>query len=52
MTSGPKSTIVAGDSFEVDVSAEDPLGNVDPTFDGSVSITLNGGPANSCWLER
>jgi hypothetical protein len=37
-------TITAGDGFAVVVSAEDPFGNVDPSFAGQVTLALQSGP--------
>ena len=45
ITSQPAST-TAGAGFEVDVAAEDPNGNVDTSFDGSMTIALNNNPAS------
>jgi FKBP-type peptidyl-prolyl cis-trans isomerase 2 len=43
----PASPITAGSSFEVDVAAEDPYGNVDPDFSGSVTIALASNPTGA-----
>ena len=36
----PPSKVAAGQQFPLTVDAEDPYGNLDPTFDGTVVITL------------
>ena len=43
VTTPPPSTLVAGQSFTVAVSAEDPDGNVHPSFGGNVTVSLPGG---------
>ena len=43
-TTPPPDPIVAGQAFTVVVAAEDTYGNVDASFDGSVTITLPGQP--------
>jgi hypothetical protein len=47
VTPSPLGTITAGAGFGVAVSAEDPFGNVDPSFSGPVTITLLGGPTGT-----
>jgi hypothetical protein len=42
ITTPPPSPIVAGQAFTVVVSAEDPFGNVDTSYDGDVTLTLPG----------
>ena len=43
VTSEPPSTVVASAQFGLTVSAEDGLGNVDPSFDGVVTLATPGG---------
>ena len=40
VTSQPPSSLIAGDGFGVVVAAESPDGEVDPAFDGTVTISL------------
>ena len=47
VTSQPPQYVVAGKEFGPVVSAEDPFGNVDPTFDGSVSLALLANPGGA-----
>jgi hypothetical protein len=44
VTGQPPSKVGAGGGFSVVISAEDPYGNVDPTFDGSVTVALANNP--------
>ncbi len=44
-TTEPPSTGTVGAGFEVDITAEDSFGNVDPTFNGSVTLALASNPA-------
>jgi len=39
---GPLQDVVPNSPFEVDVEATDQYGNIDPTFDGSVTLGLSG----------
>jgi hypothetical protein len=43
----PPSRVAAGTAFELVVSAEDPFGNVDPTFDGTVGVALLDNPGGA-----
>jgi hypothetical protein len=45
VTTQPPASVTPGDGFGLVVSAEDPLGNVDPTFRGTVTLVLANGPA-------
>ena len=47
VTSEPPADVLAGNAFTVVVSAEDQFGNVDPSFDGLVTLTLGSGPAGA-----
>jgi hypothetical protein len=47
VTTQPPAGVVAGVGFGLAVSAEDPFGNVDPTFAGTVALTLTGNPGGS-----
>jgi len=40
----PPASVVAGDAFELQVSVEDSIGNLDTTFHGSVTLTLANNP--------
>ena len=40
----PPGAVTAGAGFEVFIAAEDPSGNVDPTFNGSVTLALDNNP--------
>jgi uncharacterized repeat protein (TIGR01451 family) len=40
VTAAPSTSVTAGNSFGLTVSAEDSLGNVDPTFTGTVALAL------------
>ena len=42
MTTPPPGTVVAGQPFTLAVSAEDPFGNVDTSYNGDVTISLPG----------
>ena len=46
-TTPPPAPITAGQAFTVVVAAEDPYRNVDPSFNGGVTITLPGQPATT-----
>jgi len=41
----PPASVTAGSGFGLVAMAEDPFGNVDPTFNGNVAATLAGNPA-------
>ena len=43
-TTPPPATVPAGSSFGLTVRAEDPFGNLDPTFSGNVTIALSNNP--------
>jgi hypothetical protein len=47
VTTEPQSTVVAGQQFSLVVSAEDSHGNVDPSFDGVVTLNTPGGPVTA-----
>ena len=47
VTSPPPNSVTAGSGFGVTVSAEDRFGNVDPTYTGSVMLSLAGNPGGS-----
>ena len=38
VTAQPPATLTAGSGFGLTVSAEDPFGNVDPTYSGDVTV--------------
>ena len=42
VTSPPPSSLTAGQSFSMGVSAKDPYGNVVPSFDGNVTVSVPG----------
>jgi len=44
VTAQPPSNVIAGDSFGVVVAAENPAGDVDPAFNGTVTISLGAIP--------
>ena len=44
---GPTSNVLAGSPFDLDVLAVDPYDNLDPTFNGSVALSLSSNPGNS-----
>jgi hypothetical protein len=44
LTTPPPVSVNPGESFALAVSAEDALGNLDPTFSGTVTLTLANGP--------
>ena len=50
-TTPPPDPITAGQAFTVVVSAEDPYGNVDTSFNGSVTITLPGEPGFTATVQ-
>ncbi len=47
VTAQPPGQVIAGDQFGVVVSAEDPAGQVDPSFDGSVTIAMGNDPTGA-----
>jgi hypothetical protein len=47
VTTPPPGAITAGAGFRVDVTAEDSLGNPDPTFTGSVTLALANNPGGA-----
>jgi hypothetical protein len=47
LTTPPPSTIIAGSPFGLTASAEDALGNVDPTYTGTVAVSLSANPGGS-----
>jgi len=47
VTTEPPSSVAPGNGFGLTVAAEDGLGNVDATFNGSVTVALPGGPFGS-----
>jgi hypothetical protein len=47
VTAEPPDTVTAGAGFGVVVSAEDPFGNLDPSFHGTVVLTALGNPAGA-----
>jgi len=47
VTVPPPSTVTVGTGFEVDVTAEDAHGNLDPNFTGSVTIALANNPGGA-----
>ena len=47
VTSQPPVTVLVGSKFALTVSAEDPFGNVDPTYNGSVYLALFNNPGGA-----
>ncbi len=47
VTAQPPAQVIANDQFGVVVSAEDPAGQVDPSFSGSVTIALANNPTGA-----
>jgi hypothetical protein len=47
VTAQPAGTVIAGSGFGIIVQAEDPFGNTDPTFAGSVTLSLASNPADA-----
>ena len=47
LTSPPPATVTAGVAFGLVLAAEDPYGNVDPAFAGSVTVALASNPGGS-----
>ncbi len=42
--SPPPSSVIAGAAFELVLAAEDPYGNIDPTYTGSATLALSSNP--------
>ena len=51
VTTPPPSSLSAGQSFTLGVSAEDTYGNVVPTFDGNVTVNLPGGAGTATTVQ-
>jgi hypothetical protein len=47
VTEQPPSPVNAGQAFGLTVAAEDPFGNVDPTYDGAVALAPAGNPTGA-----
>ena len=47
VTTEPPASVTAGTAFGLTVTAEDSSGNVDASFDGTVSLALGSGPSGS-----
>ncbi len=47
VVNAPYGAVVAASPFSVTVDAEDPYGNIDPTFSGDVTLALASGPAGA-----
>jgi FKBP-type peptidyl-prolyl cis-trans isomerase 2 len=47
ITTEPPAGVTAGAGFDLTVTAEDPFGNVDPSFAGSISLTPANNPAGA-----
>ena len=47
VTAQPPSSLIAGDSFGIVVAAENTLGDVDPAFNGTMTIALAANPGGS-----
>ncbi len=47
VTSQPPSSVNPGSPFGLTVAAEDPYGNVDPTFNGTVTVGLSANPGGA-----
>jgi hypothetical protein len=47
LVSGPAGSIAAGASFDLVVAAEDPFGNVDPTYSGTEALFLASNPGGA-----
>ena len=45
VTTPPPSPLIAGQSFTLVVAAKDPYGNVDPTFNGNVTVSIPNDPS-------
>ena len=43
----PTTDVLVGAPFRLPVDAEDPYGNIDPTFNGSVTLTLASNPGGA-----
>ena len=44
VTTQPPSAVTTGVPFEIEIAAEDPYGNVDPTFSGNATLVLANNP--------
>ena len=51
VTAQPPSSLTAGQAFSMVVSAEDPFGNVDPTFHGDVTLSMAGDPGFTATVQ-
>ena len=47
VTSEPSRTITAGLGFGLALAVEDAYGNLDPSYNGKLSVTISGGPAGA-----
>jgi hypothetical protein len=47
VTAEPPASVTAGTGFGLVVAAEDPFGNIDPTFSGTVALALTGNTAGN-----
>ena len=47
IATGPPSTLVAGTPFSLIVDAENDQGNINPSYDGAVTLTLSGGTSQA-----
>jgi hypothetical protein len=47
VTAHPPGIVGAGSAFDLVVAAEDPFGNVDPTFGGSVTVSFSNNPGGA-----
>ncbi len=47
VSAGPPSSVLAGNDFALTVSADDPFGNLDTNFAGTVSLALASNPAGA-----
>jgi hypothetical protein len=47
VTGEPPANVIAGSGFGLTVAAEDPFGNVDPAFSGTVDLTLVSNPGGA-----
>ena len=46
ITTEPPASVTAGNAFGLDVKAEDPFGNTDPSFSGNVTVALANNPSD------
>ena len=49
VTTQPPANMIAGDPFGLTVTVEDAVGNIDSSYNGSVSLTLVSGPAGASY---